>query len=347
MCEIELLRQFRSGASGHDPELARARSALTDAIETETFKLPGAIRRPFPRLGIPRARVAVVGAGAFLLLVAASAISLWLPADRGGPNSAVAALEEVAAVAGEQPVQSPPGSGEYLYTKSISNKTLLVGEEGGTLIPDQRTEEIWVGPDHSGRLRSTSNPRFPEAGPGDSEATSFSTRHPAGFLTYDDLSDLPTDPGTLERRIAKHEILETLPSARTTFSVLHDSPATTFDIARDLLGTQRYAPPEVRKALYEVIARQPSVELLGHVTDPVGRPGVAVAVTSQGIRRELVFDPDTSSFLAQRDVILDPRAAKVDVQPGTVSYTAYLGSGVVDSTDATPSVGGAPTGADR
>jgi hypothetical protein len=284
-----------------------------------------------------RSRVAILGAGALLLATAAVAFSV-LPADRGGTSTAVAALEEVAAVAGQQPPQVPPGPGEYLYTKSESNRTTLLGDDGRTLIPDQRTEEIWAGTDHSGRLRATFRTQIPGTGPGEPEVHTSSTMHPAGFLAYDDLSGLPTDPEALEQRIVDGKIPETLPSVQTTFGVLYDNPATTFDVARDLLNSQRYAPPQVRKALYEVIARQPGVELLGEVTDPVGRPGTAVAVTTEGIRRELIFDPGTSALLAQRDVIVDPADAKLRVEPGTVSYRAYLVSGVTESRDATPEV---------
>src|SRR5918999_117942 len=107
MREIHLLREFRSEIPGREAGLARARSALDAVIERENRE-PSRRRSPLLRVlsrpRMHRSRVAILGAGALLLATAAVAFSV-LPADRGGTSTAVAALEEVAAVAGQQPPQ--------------------------------------------------------------------------------------------------------------------------------------------------------------------------------------------------------------------------------------------------
>jgi hypothetical protein len=107
----------------------------------------------------------------------------------------------------------------------------------------------------------------------------------------------------------------------------------------DLLR-ETVAPPNLRAGLYRVAARIPGVELVGEVTDPAGRKGIAVARTSNDSgyleRVELVFDPDTSELLAERQVLLE-RVEWADADPGTViGYAVYLDSGIVDSTSERP-----------
>jgi hypothetical protein len=50
----------------------------------------------------------------------------------------------------------------------------------------------------------------------------------------------------------------------------------------------------------------------------------------------LVFDPETSELLAERQVLLE-RVNWIDAEPGTViGYAVYLNSGVVDATSDRP-----------
>jgi hypothetical protein len=67
------------------------------------------------------------------------------------------------------------------------------------------------------------------------------------------------------------------------------------------------------------------------VTDRVGRRGVAVAFTEIGVRNELIFDPDTSEMLAERSVLLDPKAEEIRLPAGTViGDSVYLARAVTD-----------------
>jgi hypothetical protein len=155
---------------------------------------------------------------------------------------------------------------------------------------------------------------------------------------YKDLSGLPTEPEALREKLLEENRREAAVFLDTTYS--GGSTVETFDIVSDLLSTPgNYASPEVRQALYEVVADLPDVDLVGEVKDPLGRRGLAVALTNNGIERQLIFDPNTSELLAREDVAADPGELGLDAKPGAVlSYTAYLVSGIADSLHERPSV---------
>jgi hypothetical protein len=92
------------------------------------------------------------------------------------------------------------------------------------------------------------------------------------------------------------------------------------------------ATPAQRAALYEVAARIPGVELVGRVTDPVGRNGMAVAMTSgaDGLRHMLVLDPDTGELLSEEQRVLDEN--EFGYPAGTrIGYATYVDVAIVDS----------------
>jgi hypothetical protein len=94
--------------------------------------------------------------------------------------------------------------------------------------------------------------------------------------------------------------------------------------------------PRTRAAAYRMLADLPGIRSIGRVTDPLGRPGVAVARTEhdQGfgtVERQLVFDPETSAFLASQMILRAPAAGAAILPPGTrLAYYALVTSGWVD-----------------
>jgi hypothetical protein len=151
-----------------------------------------------------------------------------------------------------------------------------------------------------------------------------------GGLTYVDLSNVPSDPVQLKRLIESRTIEGGPPGDAETFTIIGD------------LLRETYAPPAVRSALYTIASQLPGVELVGRVHDQLGRSGVAVAFTSHGVSHELIFDPQTSALLAERQQVVadDPSQTATWVPVGTVlESTAYVSSGIVDSTSATVSAG--------
>lgn len=278
---------------------------------------------------------------------AAVAIAVAVPAmvpgghPGGAPNAAAAALLRAAKVAATQRGTPPPGPGQYVYTKTEAvweNDWANVGPNDdqyfSVLMPIVR--EAWIGTDGSGRLLETNGtPTFltdhdrsvwiaagrPDLGGN----TTHDESYRPGGLYYLDLTKLPTDPDELRTMIEERKVEGGPPGEAETFTIIGD------------LLRETYAPPELRSALYRIASELPDVQLIGNVKDPEGREGVAVAYPNNGILHELIFDPNTSALLAERTVITDPAQAHLQVPSGTVvGWAAYLGSGIVDSTDHRP-----------
>ena len=285
-----------------------------------------------------------------------------LPGSRQGASAAAAeVLHAMARVAKRQPPTPAPAQG-YRYTKvqdayrvyydacsipTESDATPLTcprpsPDDWAFSVLVSHIREAWIAPDGSGRLLViTGEPRF--FGPEDKAEWKAAGRpqldRPGrtdesfrpGALSYTDPSKYSTDPDELYDQI-RQEAEGYGPSTDAEMFVLVG------DLLRET--ARRAAPPALRAALFKVAAKIPGVELVGEVTDPIGRKGTAVARTSDDAgfleRNELVFDPDTSALLAERQVLLE-RVDWLDAEPGTViGYAVYLGSGIVESTSERP-----------
>lgn len=87
-------------------------------------------------------------------------------------------------------------------------------------------------------------------------------------------------------------------------------------------------PPDVRAALYQVMADIPGVRLTDDAADLAGRKGVAFTLGSDDrYRQEIILDPKTGEFIGERDVLTKEFRG---LEPGTVvAYTA-MRTAVVD-----------------
>jgi hypothetical protein len=93
--------------------------------------------------------------------------------------------------------------------------------------------------------------------------------------------------------------------------------------------------PALRAAAFNALAEMPGIALERDVTDVAGRRGDAIVyVQERGFGRQFIFDPRTSKILAQAEMIFGPSSTgEYGVPPDTVfRETAYLASGIVDST---------------
>jgi hypothetical protein len=351
MNDLDLIKGFRSRVNDPDPERVQAAWANVLQRLREPPAPPGSQPvRSRNRWVVP----AGIAAGAVALAVALPTI---LPGGSpGGPGSAEAArvLRRIAVVAADQPAQAAPAVGQYVYTKTKAVQTsryvYLPGGQADFSFILPETREAWIGPDGSGRILSTyGEVSFPS--PQDRAAwvaagspdlvggkTSDETFGP-GELHFLDLSGLPTDPEKLQALIEGREIVGGPPGDWETFAIIGD------------LLRETHAPPALRAALYEVAANLSGVEYIGEVKDALSRPGLAVASTHDGIRRAMIFDPETAQLLGETEVLVDPEELTVEVgpdthprtilygpgAPGTVLYSAvYLASGIVESTTTTP-----------
>lgn len=161
MDDLTLLRNFRAERADDDP---RARAAAWQALEVRF----GPVHPTFPAAP-PRSRrglLALAGAGMTAAIVAGI---LVLSSGPTAEPAVAEVLQEAAVAAADTPPESPPGPGQFLYTKT---KTLeLEGWVPGSdrvsmgspldrshipnafaaLIPTDR--EIWISPDGAGRQR--------------------------------------------------------------------------------------------------------------------------------------------------------------------------------------------------
>lgn len=353
MDEIELLHQLRPELPGIRPEKRQAaRAALMAAIESSSHP-------PHPRClsfwGSRRVRLVVAGVGLAAVLVA---LPISLFGGSGEVQPAVGqVLRETAAVAGTQEAEAPPGPGEYFYTRTREAYLSVVGysphckthpcdrehpweatDEWSVLAPRER--ETWTAPDGSMQFRVVSEkPEFlseaQRAGwvaagspPITSGQVEEESMQGSGFL---DTSDLPTDPKPLRKLIEERKI----PMVEGPLG-----EAETFVLIGDMLRNT-YLPPAFRAALYRVTAELPGVELLGEVEDPVGRTGTGVSYTdaNRGTTHELIFNPETSALLGEREVVAGtkPESFTFDLPTGTeMGSASYLESRVVDSTRSRP-----------
>lgn len=278
----------------------------------------------------PSRRRFVAAVTAALLALLGLTLIVRIAAD----DSATAAelLHDASVIAANTP--GAASQGKYLYAKTVSEQLTTSGtqqEPWSAVLPV--TLETWVAGDGSGRHRSEigdpvflgprDRSRWEQVGSPPFGGGFTDTVFPAGSLPYEDVRTLPV--GLLELRA---ELLDQVEGEELPTEV------GLFLRVGELLA-HADAPPELRSALFEVASQLHGVELLGEVTDPIGRTGVAVGITytevGTRLRAVTIFDLRTSAILAQERILLE-RASWIDADPGTrLSFTAYLKSGRTDS----------------
>ena len=104
-----------------------------------------------------------------------------------------------------------------------------------------------------------------------------------GDMTLKQVYALPSDPAKLERIVR-----------RLSQGTKNPLEAEMFTVVGDMM---RAAPlkPQVRAGLFTVLSGLQGVELVGHVHDPLGRPGIEVRMGDQ----QLIFDPHTAQLLSE------------------------------------------------
>ena len=120
---------------------------------------------------------------------------------------------------------------------------------------------------------------------------------PPTAIKLPELRDFPTEPKALA---AKMRELALAPRREE-----RGEPTTRDYIlaASQMVTEHRGTPPEVLRAVFGFLSGLPGMELVGNVTDPLGRPGVAVAADGdpyrhEGVGVELIVNPTTGRPLA-------------------------------------------------
>ena len=274
------------------------------------------------------------------MLVAALVGGVLFRFGDGAHARAAEALRSAARIAESQPSRKMASADVYSYTKVNGASLVTVGDGTGysALVPV--VIETWVALDGSGRRVSSiglpvllgrrDRDKWQAAGrPPLGEAEASDVSFGPGKLSEAEVEALPTDPERLFEAIKERATATDTPVSAEMLVVV-----------ADLLSSPA-AAPELRAGLYRVAAEIPGIELIGRTTDPVGRQGIAVAITSDYSgalsRRELIFSPHDARLLAEREILLEQVPWLDADPPTTISYSAYLESGFVASTSERPS----------
>lgn len=291
---------------------------------------------------VPKRRRWLLPAGGLVAAAAvAGVLALTSGIDNGhvtpAPATAAEALRQAAAAA-EDHAAPFPRDDQFFYVRSrTTNLTVPASSDQADTLPTAlvtKQRSIWTSVDRRGRLEErivatkfateAERQKWERAGRPVLGATP-ATGHPLSIaptrtyrlgtieLTRPQMLGFPTDPRVIYQRLGS-QVGDRGPSADgEVFTELGDALR------------ESPAPAELRAALYRTLAQVRGVEFLGQVADSAGRNGTAVALTEAGVRHELVFDANTSEMLAERVVLVDPKAAGVNLPAGTtIGDSTYL-----------------------
>ena len=280
-------------------------------------------------LGLRPAQLALAGALAAVLLV----VGLSTLGSTPGPTpAAAAALQQLARIAAHGP-SLVPGPGQYLAVRSVSDYQSFYGDRG-CVSSEVEHSRAWIAADGAALVRGSDGPPA-FTSPADRALCQTSDPSPLktvgrsgnewfapncyGLAPTTDMRSLSTDPRTLLRQM---RAIERDPH----------TPADDFAHVGDFLRETDAGPP-LRAALYRAAELIPGVELLGTVRDHLGRRGLGVALTTRGVRDELIFNPRTAALMGERST---------GSLPGSDSWAVYFRSRVVDRLPVRPPVSLSP-----
>lgn len=332
-----------------EAERSRARAALQRAIEEPARRRFGGLPRSGVRWFLP------VGAAVASAIVAA-VLLIGAPGNGVEPSSAAEVLRNAAQA--ERELAPPlPDRGEYLYVRSENAyMTTILNALGppaappGEEIPPARVDpadarasqvsyaylepevrEVWMGEESSVLETDTGEPKFFTDADRDAWIAGGRpySKGVSGSVRLGDTPplELPSDPDQLYEELRREAARYGGPD-RIELYVFEQIGASL---------RERSSTPEQRAALFEVAARLDSIELVGEVEDPSGRPGIAVAFPDvDGVRKTLVFDPETWALLAEEDITVS-NDNTWGFEPGVrVGYAIYLERAIVDEAGERP-----------
>ncbi|MDA0185429.1 hypothetical protein OJ997_34300 [Solirubrobacter phytolaccae] len=204
------------------------------------------------------------------------------------------------------------GAGEYYAVRVVQRKAK--GDDEGL---DLR---YWANADDKGREVAILHGKLRT----DDPLGAAAKRLPPGAKPLPAMSELPTEPKALAA-----ELRERAMGVR-----LDKREPTTRDyvlVAMQMVTDERGTPPEVLRAVFSFLSGLPGMQLVGNVTDPLGRPGVAVAAdgdqdSHEGIGVELIVNPETGrplAFIHYRDDVSKPWLQTIRTE-GVVKDTETL-----------------------
>lgn len=300
----ELASTLPAPAAGELP--AERAQVLREHLLTEFLRTSLAPRAPGPRHRFRRpSRVQAVGAG--LLAAAAAAGAFVLVSGTGaapaGASPQAATLLAKIADAAQRQASPAVRDSEFMYIRSDVAFAVYTNGSQTPTMDKLHERQVWLPVANicaTGLLieNGTRTPlsAYPVANgkvvpPPSGLAFAGCGRGSLNDPTYRLLQSLPTDPRTLLNEIY----------AGTAGEGQAQGPAgEAFTTIGDLIR-EAIVPPRTAAALYRAAALIPGVTFAGHVTNAVGRPGIAIAFTGSQGRSEWIFDPATLQFIGERD----------------------------------------------
>jgi hypothetical protein len=276
-----------------------------------------------PKLALAAAAVAAV---AILVLI------VGLSSGGGGKDRLAGALDGAAAAAASRQASAQQPY-TYLKTREVSVNT-TDADQRSWKVYQPTTREEWVTRNGSGRMRIVAGPsRFVDSSDrAEWEGAGRPTFLTLGFgrrtekrwlaagMLRGGVEELPTDPAALAARLRDE--------AELNHGELPVPAATLQLIAEDLRNP--VASPELRQALYGAAKRVPGISYLGEETDPEGRSGIAIGVTSSDSGGptvySMIFDPHTSEVLATETTSPAPGDPADSEAPTLVRARVFLES---------------------
>ncbi|XKH55135.1 CU044_5270 family protein (plasmid) [Citricoccus nitrophenolicus] len=282
---------------------------------------------PAPRRSAPRRWVL---AGAAAAMVGALMIGSGVMSGPGGATPAAAAVLEDAALETIHAVDPVVREDQYLKvttTTATAAETTLdedpapvfvqARSSSTTYVPGDESQE-WVLEDGEPSFVNAyglSTAQFEAATDGDFEEPEIrravngefygpDQAGPDAVPTDDYLASLPRDPRQLLEVIRDHTRGQgTSPDGQVLVYVA------------DLMRTHR-VPADLRAALYRAVALVPGVDVAAAEASINGRQGVAIGhEETNGVRTDLIVDPDTGLLIGERSVATDGNA---DFPAGTI-----------------------------
>jgi hypothetical protein len=335
MDELAELAALRAGVTGQRAEDLEGAWGLLLA-EMRVAGTPGRVAdharaRPGPGKRLGRRRLWLAGAAVAASVVTAGLL-VWPASDSTPPGGSVLTVAYVldnaarAAASSRQPVPRPD---QYIHVSSVTTD-LAVDEDpgGGKAYLYSTDRRIWlsVSGGQAGvlwerQLPNKKLPWGPTPPPVTGASVSWTPLSAPGTGardTYQFLTTLPTDPGQLRAWIYRH-LDGQQPADEQAWTDIGD-------MVREML-----VPAKLAAALFRVAATIPGAQVIPHVTNVLGRPGIAVARYDPGFHANaaLIFDRRTYQLLGEGEVLTSP--VQGEGPAGTViAATAQLSATVVD-----------------
>jgi hypothetical protein len=303
-----VLREHLMQHITHEHETAHEQSATT----TTAPRRPA--RRRLVLVAAPLALAAVVGLGVVVVGNGQDGKQHGTSAA-ADQQKATQLLDRIALAAASRPVVTARGD-QFIYTKSQGSAAELgvdfrtpeelaknKGPSPVKAYPGAVRQEQWDSVDGKADGLRTG------VALADPAKKMTMTMSGAGYLTFQQLQALPTDPEALLKKLTA-DAGNVKPARRT--EVVVENLGAIIDDATLL--------PDLSAAIYRALAQLPGVRVVDHVKDAAGRSGVGLTFTGASKNYAWVFDASSLNYLGTTDAAL--LGVGVADKPGEVPNSA-------------------------